>query len=99
MLKGSVGREGAGTFPVRGHSNVQGNRSVGIFEKPSQKLLDSIEKVFGFKPPQEHGFGTVEAIKAMYENKAKVFFGMGGNFLSATPDTNYTSKAMTNCDL
>jgi len=99
LLKGSIGREGAGTFPVRGHSNVQGNRSVGIYEKPSQKLLDSVEKVFGFKPPQEHGFGTVEAIKAMYENKAKVFFGMGGNFLSATPDTDYTSKAMTNCDL
>lgn len=99
LLKGSIGREGAGTFPVRGHSNVQGNRSVGIYEKPSQKLLDSVEKVFGFKPPQEHGFGTVEAIKAMYENKAKVFFGMGGNFLSATPDTDYTSKAMINCDL
>ena len=99
LLKGSIGREGAGTFPVRGHSNVQGNRTVGIFEKPSQKLLDSLEKVFGFKPPQEHGFGTVEAIKAMYENKAKVFFGMGGNFLSATPDTDYTAKAMTNCDL
>jgi len=99
LLKGSIGHEGAGTFPVRGHSNVQGNRSVGIYEKPSQQLLDSVEKVFGFKPPQEHGLGTVEAIKAMYENKAKVFFGMGGNFLSATPDTDYTSKAMTNCDL
>jgi molybdopterin-dependent oxidoreductase alpha subunit len=99
LLKGSIGREGAGTFPVRGHSNVQGNRTVGIFEKPSQKLLDSIEKVFGFKPPQEHGFGTVEAIKAMHENKGKVFFGLGGNFLSATPDTDYTSRAMTNCDL
>ena len=99
LLKGSIGHEGAGTFPVRGHSNVQGNRSVGIYEKPSQQLLDSIEKVFGFRPPQEHGLGTVEAIKAMYENKAKVFFGMGGNFLSATPDTDYTSKAMTNCDL
>ena len=99
LLKGSIGREGAGTFPVRGHSNVQGNRSVGIFEKPSQKLLDSIEKVFGFKPPQAHGFGTVDAIKAMFEKKAKVFFGMGGNFLSATPDTDYTFKAMTNCDL
>ena len=99
LLKGSIGRDGAGTFPVRGHSNVQGNRTVGIFEKPSQTLLDSIEKVFGFKPPQEHGYGTVEAIKAMYENKAKVFFGLGGNFLSATPDTNYTVRAMTNCDL
>ncbi len=99
LLKGSIGREGAGTFPVRGHSNVQGNRSVGIYEKPSQKLLDSIEKVFGFKPPQEHGFGTVDAIKAMFEKKAKVFFGLGGNFLSATPDTDYTSKAMSNCDL
>ena len=99
LLKGSIGREGAGTFPVRGHSNVQGNRTVGIFEKPSQNFLDSIEKVFGFKPPQEHGYGTVEAIKAMYENKAKVFFGMGGNFLSATPDTDYTAKAITNCDL
>ena len=99
LLKGSVGREGAGTFPVRGHSNVQGNRTVGIFEKPSQQLLDSIEKVFGFKPPQKDGYGTVEAIKVMYENKIKVFFGMGGNFLSATPDTDYTAKAMTNCDL
>ena len=99
LLKGSIGHEGAGTFPVRGHSNVQGNRSVGIFEKPPQQLLDSLEKIFNFKPPQEHGFGTVEAIKAMYENKASVFFGMGGNFLSATPDTDYTSKAMKQCDL
>jgi molybdopterin-dependent oxidoreductase alpha subunit len=99
LLKGSIGHEGAGTFPVRGHSNVQGNRSVGIYEKPSQKLLDSIEKVFQFRPPQEHGYDTVNSIKAMYENKVKVFFGMGGNFLSATPDTDYTSKAMTNCDL
>jgi molybdopterin-dependent oxidoreductase alpha subunit len=99
LLKGSIGREGAGTCPVRGHSNVQGDRTMGIYEKPSQKFLDSIEKNFGFRPPQEHGYDTVDAIKAMYEQSDKVFVAMGGNFLSATPDTEYTAKALQNCAL
>lgn len=99
LLKGSIGKKGAGTCPVRGHSNVQGDRTVGIYEKPSVKFLDSIERNFGFKPPRHHGYDVVAAIKAMYEKKASVFFGMGGNFLSATPDTNYTAQALENCSL
>lgn len=99
LLKGSIGKPGAGTCPVRGHSNVQGDRTMGIYEKPSQKFLDSLEQVFGFTPPQHHGYDTVEAIHAMYDKKASVFFAMGGNFLSATPDTLYTAKALRNCKL
>ena len=99
LMKGSIGREGAGTCPVRGHSNVQGDRTMGIYEKPSQKFLDSLERTFGFKPPQAHGLDTVDSIKAMYEGKARVFIAMGGNFLSATPDTEYTAKALQHCDL
>src|ERR1700709_117944 len=90
LLKGSIGKPGAGTCPVRGHSNVQGDRTVGIYEKPKKELLDSIEKYFGFAPPREHGYDTVNTIHAMHEQKVKVFFGLGGNFLSATPDTKYT---------
>jgi molybdopterin-dependent oxidoreductase alpha subunit len=99
LLKGSVGKPGAGTCPVRGHSNVQGDRTMGIYEKPQQSFLDAIESNFGFVPPQEHGFDTVDAINAMHEGRAKVFFAMGGNFLSATPDTQFTAAALTNCDL
>jgi len=99
LLKGSIGKPGAGTCPVRGHSNVQGDRTVGIFEKPSEALLNQIQKVYGFDPPREHGYDVVNAIRAMHEGKAKVFFAMGGNFLSATPDTNYTAAALRNCDL
>ena len=99
LAKGSIGKPGAGTCPVRGHSNVQGDRTMGIWEKPPQKFLDSLAKNFDFNPPQHHGYDTVEAIKAMYEDKAKVFFAMGGNFLSATPDTEYTAKALQNCQL
>ncbi len=99
LLKGSIGKPGAGTCPVRGHSNVQGDRTMGIFEKPSTKLLQSIENNFGFTPPQEHGYDVVECIKAMHEEKAKVFFAMGGNFLSATPDTNFTADALRKCRL
>ena len=97
LLKGSIGKPGAGTCPVRGHSNVQGDRTVGIWERPTQKLLDSIQKVFGFDPPRKHGYDVVNAIKAMYEGKANVFFAMGGNFLSATPDTEYTAEALRRC--
>ena len=99
LLKGSIGKPGAGTCPVRGHSNVQGDRTMGIYEKPSKKFLDKIEEVYGFKPPHHHGYDVVEAIHAMHEAKAKVFVAMGGNFLSATPDTEYTAKSMRNCDL
>lgn len=99
LLKGSIGKEGAGTCPVRGHSNVQGDRTVGIFERPSAALLASIEKNFGFKPPQEHGYDVVACIKAMHAGKAKVFISMAGNFISATPDTIYTAEALRRCKL
>lgn len=99
LLKGAIGKPGAGTCPVRGHSNVQGDRTVGIWEAPPPQLLDRIEETFGFKPPRHHGYATVDAIKAMHEGKASVFFAMGGNFLSATPDTEYTAAALRNCDL
>jgi molybdopterin-dependent oxidoreductase alpha subunit len=78
---------------------VQGDRTVGIFERPSEQLLNAIQKVYGFEPPREHGFDTVSAIKAMRDGKGKVFFAMGGNFLSATPDTEVTAQALRNCDL
>ncbi len=99
LLKGSVGRPGAGTCPVRGHSNVQGDRTMGIWEKPKPAFLDKLAANFEFEPPRHHGFNTVESIEAMHEGKAKVFFAMGGNFISATPDTNYTAEALQNCNL
>ncbi len=99
LLKGSIGIEGGGTCPVRGHSNVQGDRTMGIYEKPSPKFLDKLQENFDFEPPRKNGFDTVEAIKAMAEKRAKVFVAMGGNFLSATPDTEFTAKALQNCDL
>ncbi|MCB9354939.1 MAG: FdhF/YdeP family oxidoreductase [Lewinellaceae bacterium] len=99
LLKGSIGKPGAGTCPVRGHSNVQGDRTVGINEKPPQAFLDSLEQVFGFRPPQAHGYDVVESIHAMHRGGARVFIAMGGNFLSATPDTAYTAAALHRCDL
>jgi molybdopterin-dependent oxidoreductase alpha subunit len=99
LLKGSIGKPGAGTCPVRGHSNVQGDRTMGIYEKPSQQFLDSLATNFNFQPPQDPGYDVVEAIKAMHGGKASVFIAMGGNFLSATPDTNYTATALRKCDL
>jgi len=99
LLKGSIGKPGAGTCPVRGHSNVQGDRTVGIFEQPSETLLNTIQSVFGFDPPRKHGYDVVNAIRAMHEGRASVFFAMGGNFLSATPDTTYTAEALRKCRL
>lgn len=99
LLKGSIGKKGTGTFPVRGHSNVQGDRTMGIYEAPSIDFLNRLEKSFNFKPPSEKGFDTVESIKAMHEEKAKIFFAMGGNFLSATPDTEFTAEALRKCKL
>jgi molybdopterin-dependent oxidoreductase alpha subunit len=99
LMKGSIGKPGAGTCPVRGHSNVQGDRTMGIWEAPKEAFLDKLEATFGFAPPRKHGYATVDAIRAMHEGKAKVFFAMGGNFLSASPDTEYTGQALRNCSL
>ncbi len=99
LLKGSIGKPGAGTCPVRGHSNVQGDRTMGIYEKPSVKFLQSLQSNFNFTPPQSHGYDVVDSIKAMHDGKAKLFFAMGGNFLSATPDTIYTAQALRKCRL
>lgn len=99
LLKGSIGKPGAGTCPVRGHSNVQGDRTMGIYERPTKKWLKKLGDNFNFIPPMEPGYDVVNAIKAMHEKKASVFFAMGGNFLSATPDTSYTAEAMRNCKL
>ncbi|WP_326691207.1 FdhF/YdeP family oxidoreductase [Streptomyces sp. NBC_01795] len=94
LLRGNVGRPGAGVCPVRGHSNVQGDRTMGIFERPAPAFLDALEKEFGFAPPREHGFDVVRAIRALRDGQAKVFFAMGGNFVSASPDTEVTEAAM-----
>ncbi|ENM5758440.1 FdhF/YdeP family oxidoreductase [Vibrio mimicus] len=99
LLRGNVGKPGAGLSPVRGHSNVQGDRTMGINEKPPQFLLDALEKSFQFKVPRTHGHNAVLAIKAMEEKRAKVFVGLGGNFAQATPDTPRTHAAMRNCEL
>lgn len=99
LMKGSIGKPGAGTCPVRGHSNVQGDRTMGIYEQPAPALLDKLETVFGFKPPRAHGYDTVDSIRAMLDGKAQVFVAMGGNFLSATPDTALTAQALRNCRL
>ncbi|MCX5534180.1 FdhF/YdeP family oxidoreductase [Streptomyces sp. NBC_00006] len=94
LLRGNIGRPGAGVCPVRGHSNVQGDRTMGIFERPAPAFLDALEKEFGFAPPREHGFDVVRAIRALRDGQAKVFFAMGGNFVSASPDTDVTESAM-----
>ena len=99
LMRGSIGIPGAGTCPVRGHSNVQGDRTMGIHDRPSKAFLDRIQEVFGFDPPREHGFNTVEAIQAMLDGRAKLFFAMGGNFLQATPDTERTARALQRCDM
>jgi len=99
LARGQIGRPGAGLCPVRGHSNVQGDRTMGINELPSPKLLDNIDRVFGIKSPRKNGYGVVETIKAMAEGEIKVFIGLGGNFAVATPDTAYTQEALRKCNL
>ncbi|MEV0369566.1 FdhF/YdeP family oxidoreductase [Streptomyces sp. NPDC050636] len=94
LLRGNIGRPGAGVCPVRGHSNVQGDRTMGIFERPAPAFLDALEKEFGFAPPREHGLDVVRAIRALRDGQAKVFLAMGGNFVSATPDTDVTEAAV-----
>ncbi|MBA0050407.1 FdhF/YdeP family oxidoreductase [Streptomyces sp. AJS327] len=94
LLRGNIGRPGAGVCPVRGHSNVQGDRTMGIFERPDPAFLDALEAEFGFAPPREHGFDVVRAIRALRDGQAGVFFAMGGNFVAASPDTEVTEDAM-----
>jgi len=94
LLRGNFGKPGAGICPVRGHSNVQGDRTVGIDEKPTPELLDQLERVFGFKPPRAHGHTVVDAIQAMIDGRAKVFIGLGGNFVAAVPDKPVAEAAM-----
>ncbi|MFP1623796.1 FdhF/YdeP family oxidoreductase [Streptomyces sp. 5K101] len=94
LLRGNIGRPGAGVCPVRGHSNVQGDRTMGIFERPSEAFLDALEREFGFAPPRHHGLDVVRSIEALRDGRAKVFFAMGGNFVGATPDTEVTEAAM-----
>ncbi|MFI1384548.1 FdhF/YdeP family oxidoreductase [Embleya sp. NPDC020886] len=94
LLRGNVGRPGAGVCPVRGHSNVQGDRTMGIYEKPSAAFLDALAKEFDFEPPREHGHDVVDAIRAMRDGAVEVFVAVGGNFVSATPDTAATEAAL-----
>jgi molybdopterin-dependent oxidoreductase alpha subunit len=99
LLRGNVGREGAGPSPVRGHSNVQGNRTCGIDHRPGKQLLDRLEEVCSITPPREHGLDTVGTIQAMMTGEVKVFVSMGGNFCLAAPDTETTFAALRNCEL
>ena len=99
LLRGQVGKPGAGFCPVRGHSNVQGDRTVGIWERPTDVFLNRLGAEFNFEPPRNHGLDTVKSIQAMHDGQAKVFFALGGNFLSATPDTDFTADALRRCRL
>jgi molybdopterin-dependent oxidoreductase alpha subunit len=99
LLRGMIGKPGAGLCPVRGHSNVQGDRTMGIWEKMPERFLAALDTRFGIISPREHGLDTVDAIRAMRDGRAKVFMGMGGNFALATPDTAVTETALRNCSL
>ncbi|MEV7122067.1 FdhF/YdeP family oxidoreductase [Kitasatospora griseola] len=99
LLRGNLGREGAGPSPVRGHSNVQGNRTCGIDHRPAPAFLDRLAKVCGIDPPREHGLDTVGVIGAMARGEVSVFVGMGGNFAMAAPDTEFTHRALRRCEL
>jgi molybdopterin-dependent oxidoreductase alpha subunit len=99
LLRGNIGREGTGPCPVRGHSNVQGNRTCGINHRPDAAFLDRLRDVCGFEPPREHGLGTVATLEAMYRGDMKVFIALGGNFALAAPDLLYTADALRKCEL
>ncbi|MFA1539007.1 FdhF/YdeP family oxidoreductase [Actinomadura monticuli] len=99
LLRGNIGRPGAGVCPVRGHSNVQGDRTMGIWERPKPVFLDALAAEFGFVPPREHGLDTVGAIRAMRDGRVGLFLGMGGNFVRATPDSAVTEAALRGCRL
>ncbi len=99
LMRGMIGKPGAGVCPVRGHSNVQGDRTMGICEKMPESFLAALDKQFGIDSPRRHGYDTVDAIRAMRDGRAKTFIGMGGNFVSATPDTEVTEAALRRCAL
>ncbi|WP_026915825.1 FdhF/YdeP family oxidoreductase [Christiangramia portivictoriae] len=99
LLKGAIGKDNAGTCPVRGHSNVQGDRSVGIMHFVDEDLNKRIKKFMNFDPPTKKGIDVVESMQAMHSGKAKVFFALGGNFLMAASDTDYTAEALNNCSM
>ncbi|WP_405454198.1 FdhF/YdeP family oxidoreductase [Streptomyces achromogenes] len=99
MLRGNLGRAGTGACPVRGHSNVQGDRTMGIWEQMPDTFLDALQKEFGFNPPRPHGLDSVNSIKAMLEGRIKVFLALAGNFVRAAPDSEVTEKAMRSCRL
>ena len=99
LLGGHIGRPGAGLCPVRGHSNVQGDRTVGINHSPSEKFLDSLDKRYGISTPRNPGCDAVGAVRRMTSGESTVFMSMGGNFLSAMSDTNATARALQNCEL
>jgi len=99
LARGMIGKPGAGVCPVRGHSNVQGDRTMGIYEKMPESFLAALDAEFGIRSPRHHGYDTVEAIRAMRDGRASVFFAMGGNFVSATPDTHATEAALRRCAL
>ncbi|QHE69463.1 FdhF/YdeP family oxidoreductase [Rhodococcus sp. WAY2] len=99
LMRGMIGKSGAGVCPVRGHSNVQGDRTMGIWEKMPESFLAALDTEFGITSPREHGLDAVDSIRAMRERRASVFMAMGGNFVSATPDTDVTEAALRNCSL
>jgi molybdopterin-dependent oxidoreductase alpha subunit len=99
LMRGQIGKPGAGLCPVRGHSNVQGDRTVGIWERARPEFLDRLGAAFGFEPPRHHGVDTVGAIRAMHAGRARIFFALGGNFLQSTPDTEYVATALRRCRL
>ncbi|MEV0066578.1 FdhF/YdeP family oxidoreductase [Amycolatopsis sp. NPDC050768] len=99
LARGMIGKPGAGLCPVRGHSNVQGDRTMGVWEKMPETFMDALDREFGITVPREHGWDTVDAIRAMRDGRGKVFFAMGGNFASATPDSDLTAKALSSCSL
>ncbi|PTT77778.1 MULTISPECIES: FdhF/YdeP family oxidoreductase [unclassified Chryseobacterium] len=99
LMKGSIGIRGGGACPVRGHSNVQGNRTLLINHHPTKQQLDRLEEYYGFKVPRKGGYDVVKSLKAMHEGKVKFMFCMGGNFLSAAPDTSFTAEAMRNLEI
>ncbi|HEY9313991.1 FdhF/YdeP family oxidoreductase [Williamsia sp.] len=99
LLRGMIGKPGAGVCPVRGHSNVQGDRTMGVWEKMPDEFLDALDREFTISSPRNHGLDTVDTIRAMAAGDIKVFMAMGGNFVSASPDTHATAAAMGNCRL
>jgi len=99
LLGGHIGREGAGPCCVRGHSNVQGDRTMGIWEQPREAFLEALDRDLGIRAPREPGYDSTECLHAMHDGRVKVFFGVSGNLLSASPDTHYAAEAFSRCNL